>query len=84
MKELETPTKNKSKNPKIHRKQRRKNKAFQREAKSQAENNTIYEKRWKEKIKQTQKELNALKKELKPIEDNPKKLSKQKTQENSN
>ena len=57
-------------------------KLYQREAKAQAtKKHVIYEKRWKEKIKQTQKELNGLKKELKNIENNVKKLSKQKVQE---
>ncbi len=45
----------------------------------QQRNHAIYEKRWKEKIKQTQKELNELKKNLSAIEDNSKKLGKQKT-----
>jgi hypothetical protein len=56
-------------------------KQFEREAKSQAtKNHALYEKRWKEKIKQTQKEVKELKKDLSTIEDNSKKLSKQKTQ----
>ena len=54
-------------------------KLYQREAKAQAaQKHQIYEKRWKEKIKQTQKELNGLKKELKNIEGNAKKIGKQK------
>jgi hypothetical protein len=57
-------------------------KLYQREAKAQAtKKHAVYEKRWKEKIKQTQKELNGLKKELKNIEGNFKKISKQKQQE---
>jgi hypothetical protein len=57
-------------------------KLYQREAKAQATKKyAVYEKRWKEKIKQTQKELNGLKKELKNIEGNFKKISKQKQQE---
>ncbi len=55
---------------------------FEREAKSHTtKNHAIYEKRWKEKIKQTQKEIKELKKNLSTIEENSKKLSKQKTQE---
>jgi uncharacterized protein YacL (UPF0231 family) len=38
----------------------------------------IYEKRWKEKIKQAEKELSGLQKELKNIENNTNKLKKQK------
>ncbi len=57
-------------------------KGFERKAKKQAtKNHAIYEKRWKEKIKQTQKKVKELKKDLSTIEDNYKKLSKQKTQE---
>ncbi len=57
-------------------------KQFESDAKSQAtKNHTIYEKRWKEKIKQTQKEVKELKKDLNAIDDNSKKISKQKTQE---
>ena len=55
---------------------------YQREAKAQAtKKHAIYEKRWKQKIKQIEKELKDLKKELKNIEDNLKKISKQKAQE---
>ena len=55
---------------------------YKREAKTRSlKKHAIYEKRWKEKSKQTQKELNGLKKELKNIEGNLKKLSKQKGQE---
>lgn len=55
---------------------------FEREAKVHAtKNHRVYEKRWKEKIKQTQKELKELKKDLSGIEDKFKKLSKQKIQE---
>ncbi|HLN88955.1 MAG TPA: hypothetical protein VK253_02710 [Candidatus Binatia bacterium] len=55
---------------------------YQNEARAQAaKNHAIYEKRWKEKIKQHQKELNSLKKELKNIEGNVKKTSKQKQEE---
>ncbi|MCW3996504.1 MAG: hypothetical protein NWE98_10220 [Candidatus Bathyarchaeota archaeon] len=56
-------------------------KQYQREAKAQAErNHKLYEKRWKEKIKQTQREINTLKKALKNSENNLKKISKQKAQ----
>ena len=55
---------------------------YQRETKAQIlQKHAIHAKRWKEKIKRTQKELNGLKKELKNIEGNVKKLSKQKVQE---
>jgi hypothetical protein len=55
---------------------------YQREAKEQAEKkHAVYEKRWKEKSKQTKKEQNGLKKELKNTENNIKKLSKLKGQE---
>lgn len=57
-------------------------KLYQREAKAQAtKKHAIYEKRQKEKIKQSKKELNGLKKELKSTENNIKKLSEQKRQE---
>jgi hypothetical protein len=44
----------------------------------------IYEKRWKEKIKQAEKELSGLRKELKNLENNASKLSKQKAAALSN
>jgi hypothetical protein len=54
------------------------------EAKAQAtKKHIIYEKRWKEKIKQTQKELNDLKKKLKDIQGKVTKISKQKVQDTS-
>jgi hypothetical protein len=57
-------------------------KLYQRNAKAQAsKKHAIYEKRWKQKIKQIEKELKDLKKEHKNIEDNLKKISKQKAQE---
>ena len=81
-KELESLQKLKAKTLKFIRTNEGKIKLYQREAKTQAtKNHAIYEKRWKEKIKQAQKELNGLKKELKNIEGNVKKLSKQKVQE---
>lgn len=81
-KELESLQKLKAKTLKFIEGDEGKIKLYQREAKGQAtKKHVIYEKRWKEKIKQTQKELNGLKKELKSIEGNGKKLSKQKVQE---
>ena len=57
-------------------------KLYQHEAKAQAQQkHATYEKRWKQKIKQTKKEIGALKKEQKNIESNIKKNSKQKQQE---
>ena len=44
----------------------------------------IYEKRWKEKIKQAEKELSGLRKELKNLENNANKLTKQKAAALSN
>ncbi len=56
-------------------------KSYEREAKAQAiKKHAIYEKRWKEKIKQTKKDLKSLRKEIKNIERPLKKISKQKTQ----
>jgi hypothetical protein len=83
-KELESLQKLKAKTSKFIGSNEGKIKLYQREAKSQTtKKHGIYEKRWKGKIKQTQKELNGLKKELKNIEGNVKRLSKQKTQETS-
>ena len=54
---------------------------YEREAKSQAKkNHIIYEKRWRDKSRQTKKELNGLKKNLKRTEKNIKNLVKQKAQ----
>jgi hypothetical protein len=83
-KELESLQKLKAKTLKFIESNEGKIKLYQREAKSQStKKHVIYEKRWKEKIKQTQKELNGLKKELKNVEGNVKRLSKQKMQEMS-
>ena len=83
-KELENLQKLKAKTLKFIEGNEGKIKLYQREAKTQAaKKHKIYEKRWKEKIKQTKKELNGLKKELKNIEGNLKRLSKQKVQETS-
>jgi hypothetical protein len=52
---------------------------FEREARAQGKKgHKIYENRWKDKVKQSQKELSGLKKERKNIADNIKRLSKQK------
>ena len=81
-KELENLQKIKAKTLKTIRTNEGKIRLYQREAKDQAEKkHKIYEKRWKDKIKEAQKELGALKKELKITEDNFKKISKQKVQE---
>ncbi len=83
-KELESLQKLKVKTEKFVKENEGKIKLYQHEAKAQAsKGHVIYEKRWKEKIKQTQREINVLKKELKTIENNIKKLSKQKIQETS-
>jgi hypothetical protein len=83
-KELESLQKLKAKTQKFIEGNEGKIRLYQREAKAQAaKKHVIYEKRWKEKIKQTQKEFNGLKKELKNIESNVKRLSKQKVQETS-
>lgn len=44
----------------------------------------VYEKRWREKIKQSERELSGLRKELKTLENNASKLAKQKSAELSN
>ena len=80
--ELDRLQKMKAKTKKSIENNESKIKQFEREAKSQAtKNHAISEKRWKEKIKQTQKEIKELKKDLSAIEGNSKKLGKQKTQE---
>jgi uncharacterized protein YukE len=57
-------------------------KQYQQKAKTQAEkNHQIYEKQWKEKIKQTNKEIDAFKKELKDAEKNFSNVNKQKISE---
>lgn len=81
-KELESLKKHRTKTLKSIEVNEEKIKIYQRDAKSQAKKkHAFYEKHWKAKIKQTQKEVNALKKELKNVENNFKKLSKQKGQE---
>jgi hypothetical protein len=52
---------------------------YEKNAKSAAnKGHEIYQKRWKEKIKQSEKELSGLRKELKNLENNANKLAKQK------
>jgi hypothetical protein len=81
-KELESLKKLKMKTQKYIEDGEEKIRLYKREAKTRSlKKHAIYEKRWKEKSKQTQIELNGLKKELKNIEGNFKKLNKQKGQE---
>jgi hypothetical protein len=83
-KEIESLQKLKTKTQKFIVNNEGKIKLYQHEAKAQAtKNHAIYEKRWKEKIKLTQKELNDLKKRLKDIEGKVTKLSRLKVQETS-
>ncbi len=83
-KEIESLQKLKTKTQKIIENNEGKIKLYQQEVKVQAtKNHAIYEKRWKLKIKLTQKELNDLKKRLKDIEGKVTKLSRQKVQETS-
>ena len=73
-KEIESLQKLKTKTQKSIKNNEGKIKLYQHEAKAQAtKKHAIYEKRWKEKIKQTQKELNDLKKELERYRRNLKK-----------
>lgn len=77
--ELEIWVKIKSKNEKHTENDQEKIRTYMREAEAQAsKNHAIYEKRWKEKIAQTKKEINGIKKELKRAEKNIKNLTKQK------
>ena len=81
-KEIESLQKLKTKTQKSIESNEGKIKVYQHEAKMQGtKKHSIYEKRWKEKIKQTQRELNDLKKKLRDIQDKVTKLSKQKEQE---
>jgi hypothetical protein len=83
-KEIESLQKLKTKTQKFIESNEGKIKLYQHEAKAQGtKKHAIYEKRWKEKIKQTQKELNYLKKKLKDIEGKVTQLSRQKVQETS-
>jgi len=81
-KELESLQKQKMKTLKSITSNEEKIKLYEREAKARAEKkHSVYEKRWKEKIKRARKDLGGLKKELKNIDSTFKKLSKQKTLE---
>ena len=78
--EIESLEKLKAKTIKFIEGSEEKIKLYNREAKTQAKkNHLIYEKSWKEKSRQTKKELDGLKKELKRIENSIKNLNKQKT-----
>jgi hypothetical protein len=80
--ELESLQKLKTKTEKLIETNETKIRQFEREAKSQAQkNHRIYERRWKDKSKQTGKEVSGLKKELKNIEKNIKNVNKRKIQE---
>ena len=82
--ELESLEKLKSKTEKFIENNEEKIKLYDREAKTQAQKkHLIYEKSWKEKSRQTKKELTGLKKELKHTEKNIKNLNKQKNGETS-
>ena len=82
--ELESLEKLKAKTIKFIEGNEEKIKLYNREAKTQAQkNHLIYEKTWKEKSRQTKKELDGLKKELKRIENSIKNLNKQKTKKTS-
>jgi hypothetical protein len=79
--EIESLEKRKAKTIKFQEGSEEKIKLYNREAKTQAEKkHLIYEKTWKEKSRQTKKELDGLKKELKRIENSIKNLNKQKAQ----
>lgn len=80
--EIEKLKKLKTKTEKLIEANEEKISLYQREAKEQGEkNHAVYAKRWKEKINQTKKEQNGLKKEFKNTENNIKKLSKLRVQE---
>ncbi len=83
-KELESLQRLKSKTLKNIESSEGKIRLYQREAETQAtKKHDIYEKRWKQKIKETKKELDGLKKELKNIESSIKKISQQRMQQTS-
>ena len=83
--ELESLEKLKAKTMKFIESNEEKIKLYNKEAKTQAQKkHLIYEKSWKEKSRQTKKELDGLKKELKRIENSIKNLNKQKTKKISN
>jgi len=80
--ELENLQKLKTKTQKLIEKTQADIRYFEQEAKKQGKSgHRVYEKRWKEKAKAAQKELSGLKKEFKNIEDNIKRLTKQKGQD---
>ena len=82
--ELESLEKLKVKTIKFIEGNEEKIKRYNREAKTQAQkNHLIYEKTWKQKSRQTKKELDGLKKELKRIENGIKNLNKQKAKKTS-
>ncbi len=79
--DIETLDKLKKKNLKLTEKVEAEIRRYEREAKLQGQHgHEIYEQRWKDKAKETQKKHAELKKELKTIEDNIKKFSKEKGQ----
>ena len=81
-KEIGSLQKQKAKAVKSIKTRARKIKLYPHEAKAQAvQNHNACEKRWKEKIKKTQKELDELKKELKNVENDIKMMSRQKGEE---
>ncbi len=83
--ELENLQKQKNKTEKTTESTEAKIRQYQQEAKEHGKKgHEIYEKRWKDKVKRTQNELSALKKELKNIENNTKKVSRQKGLDVSN
>jgi hypothetical protein len=80
--ELETLEKLRARAEKCVENDEEKIRLYRREAETQAsKKHLIYEKRWKEKIAQTKKELNGLKKELKRIAKSVKNTTKQKNAE---
>ncbi len=81
-KELESLHKLRGKTERLIESGETKIRQYEHEAKVQGkQGHEIYEKRWKEKIKLAQKELSGLKKELKNIDKNTKKVAKQKSQD---
>lgn len=80
--ELESLEKLKAKTEKFIEDSAEKIKLYEREAKAQGKKgHAIYEERWKDKVKRTQKEVNGLKKQLKNIEKNHKNRNRQKAME---
>ena len=80
--ELESLQKLKAQTQKFIESNEEKIRQYQRKAKVQAnKNHDIYEQRWKDKIKQTKKETDGLKKELKNIQKNFSNVNKQKISE---